>query len=934
MPYEPEPPAPEFPHAIDDQAIANACFGRVIDDAATAARTGDALLLRVANDDDRRALVTGLEARLGSFNAYLARAKVERHWDAMVTAARSSFKAAVERASVTGTATVLLPDLDLLSVVPRGHALDGFTRELILAMRTRPRGVAVVAVASEQDDDLPDLLQRCFARRVEAPRARPRQLPRLLSRAEAEALFGDVDRARAELVTLRCPPVAPSTFRRAVRDARSGRSPSLAHALRQLGVLPLAEPIDFGSVSGREGVLGQLNSRVVEPLARIVASEDPPPPGPPPLLLVGDPGSGRAHLARAAAGEAGVPLIEASFPALRSGIHGGTENNLRGLASRAVASAPAVLLLRGLEVIDVRNALDASFIPALADALAAARDGGVAVIATGPRAAALPPALRRLFTAVAVPPPTARERAALLEDGCRREGISMSPALRQRLVDRTDGLFDQNGGQCWQAANVLDLVTRARELGTLPSDPELSADALAGPQVDAITLADVGGLGAIEHDLSRYARALQTLRRGNAVERARARRQLVSGLAFEGPPGTGKTFTARALAASAGVPSFLVSATDLRRPYLGESERAVAELLAAARAQPSVVVLDEIDTFFPVRASMINVSDRAIANALLSGIDGLSGRGDVLFVGTTNCLPTLDPALLRAGRLERVVHMGFPGEDQRREILERRARAHGLALDPATRDALAARTGGVLDPQSGSRWSGATLDGLVRAVARRLDDDPGLPVQGAALAALEEIAPRRRAPSSLALRKRVAVHEAGHAVVAWLLGGPGIGVIEVDGAGFGSTEVSYPPVIDEHVMLVTIATLLAGRAAERAVLGNASSGAEDDLRRATDLGTRGVAWWGLDAELGPVHVDHPLLGGRAPPAQVASVDARVRALIRRAERLAAATLERARALHLELASRLDERGRVDFRAEVAELMSLTTARHPASIPDA
>jgi transitional endoplasmic reticulum ATPase len=143
------------------------------------------------------------------------------------------------------------------------------------------------------------------------------------------------------------------------------------------------------------------------------------------------------------------------------------------------------------------------------------------------------------------------------------------------------------------------------------------------------------------------------------------------GILLFGPPGTGKTFVIRALAKEAGAAFFSVKGAELLDKYVGESERGVREVFSRARAAaPSLIFFDEIDALAPVRGrSTNNVTDSVVA-ALLTEMDGIAARGQVVVIGATNRRDLIDPALLRAGRFETQIELGLPGKEARRKLLD------------------------------------------------------------------------------------------------------------------------------------------------------------------------------------------------------------------------------------------------------------------------
>jgi transitional endoplasmic reticulum ATPase len=178
------------------------------------------------------------------------------------------------------------------------------------------------------------------------------------------------------------------------------------------------------------------------------------------------------------------------------------------------------------------------------------------------------------------------------------------------------------------------------------------------------------------------------------------------GILLYGPPGTGKTFVVRALAKESGAAFFSVKGAELLDKWVGESERGVREVFARARAvAPSIIFFDELDALAPVRGSSTNSVTDSVVAALLTELDGVTGRGDVFVIGATNRRDLIDPALIRPGRLEVHLLLDLPVTESRRAFLE--ITSVPLAGD-VDLDQLAERTAGM---------SFADLDGLMRRAA-------------------------------------------------------------------------------------------------------------------------------------------------------------------------------------------------------------------------
>jgi len=202
------------------------------------------------------------------------------------------------------------------------------------------------------------------------------------------------------------------------------------------------------------------------------------------------------------------------------------------------------------------------------------------------------------------------------------------------------------------------------------------------PQKPPVTFADVAGVNQAKEELME---AVMCLR--DATRYSKLNAQMPSGVLLAGPPGTGKTLLAKAVAGEAGTPFFSASASEFVEMYVGRGAARVRELFAEARkAAPSVVFIDELDAVGAKRGMGFNEERDQTLNQLLTELDGFDGRPGVLVIAATNRPETLDPALLRPGRLTRRVTVPLPDEEGRRDILRvhlRRVPLQGVMLEEA-----------------------------------------------------------------------------------------------------------------------------------------------------------------------------------------------------------------------------------------------------------
>jgi cell division protease FtsH len=380
----------------------------------------------------------------------------------------------------------------------------------------------------------------------------------------------------------------------------------------------------------------------------------------------------------------------------------------------------------------------------------------------------------------------------------------------------------------------------------------------------------------------------------NPERYARAGARGPKGVLMVGPPGTGKTLLARAVAGEAGVPFFALSGSSFVEMFVGVGASRVRDLFADARKRaPSIIFIDEIDAIGGRRGPGgfgSNDEREQTLNQLLSDMDGFEPSATVVVMAATNRAEILDDALLRPGRFDRTVEIPLPNQKERAAILAIHAR--GKTLDPdVDLDALSRGTPG---------FSGADLANLVNEAAinavradrttLRADDFD---------AARDRLLIGRRDASNALLpdeKHAVAVHEAGHAVVA-MLSEHADPVAKVTilprGAALGVTE--QLPEVERHLysqsyLTDSLAVRLGGRSAEIIILGEPSTGASNDLADATAIATRMVREWGFSTKVGPIGYgpegpsrDNPFAGRPYAEETQRSIDEEVAALLRDAE---------------------------------------------------
>jgi cell division protease FtsH len=436
-----------------------------------------------------------------------------------------------------------------------------------------------------------------------------------------------------------------------------------------------------------------------------------------------------------------------------------------------------------------------------------------------------------------------------------------------------------------------------------------------------VTFADVAGQDEAKNELVEI---VDFLKHPEKYRRLGAR--LPRGVLLIGPPGTGKTLMARAVAGEAAVPFFSISASEFVELFVGVGASRVRDLFTKAKAAaPAIVFVDEIDAVGRQRGAGLgggNDEREQTLNQLLVEMDGFDDQTSVIVLAATNRPDVLDPALLRPGRFDRQVTVGFPDRAGREAILRIHSRNVPLAESVNL---------GVL-AQSTPGFSGADLANLANEAAlRAARKNRDTVTQEDFEEALDSILLGTRQPglTSVNERRLVAYHEGGHAIVARLT--PGADpvhrvTIVPHGQALGVTEQrpdedrrNYP----RDYLMGRLAVTLGGRAAEDVVFGQPTTGAESDLKAATSLARRMVGLWGMTDEVGPVSygvgATQPFLGRElAAPreyaeATAARIDEAVVEMITTARDQATAIILRARTALDALADELVAHEMVDSR---------------------
>ena len=369
-----------------------------------------------------------------------------------------------------------------------------------------------------------------------------------------------------------------------------------------------------------------------------------------------------------------------------------------------------------------------------------------------------------------------------------------------------------------------------------------------------VSFADVAGVDEAEEELKEIVEFLKTPRKYTSIGG-----KIPKGVLLVGPPGTGKTLLARAVAGEAKVPFFSLSGSEFVEMFVGVGAARVRDLFSQAEAKaPCIVFIDELDALGKARVqSAIGSHEEReqTLNQLLAEMDGFDGRKGVIIMAATNRPEVLDPALLRPGRFDRQVLVDKPDVKGREDIL--RIHAKGVRISPEVNlKVVAARTAG---------FAGADLANLVNEAAllaaRGDKAEVGPKDFDAAIDRLIAGLEKKRVMSTKE-REIVAYHESGHAIVATVLPGlDPVHKISIVQRGFGALGYTMQlPLEDRYLMTRNdlrsqLAVLLAGRTAEEIALGEISTGAQNDLQRATDIARAMVTEFGMSDELGAINYD-------------------------------------------------------------------------------
>ena len=411
--------------------------------------------------------------------------------------------------------------------------------------------------------------------------------------------------------------------------------------------------------------------------------------------------------------------------------------------------------------------------------------------------------------------------------------------------------------------------------------------------------------------------------------------KIPKGILLIGPPGTGKTLLARATAGEAGVPFFSISASEFIEMFVGVGASRVRDLFKRARdMKPSIVFIDEIDSIGRTRGTGLGGGHderEQTLNQLLSEMDGFEPHEEIIVISATNRPDVLDPALLRPGRFDRHIVIDRPGRKDRAAILQVHLKNKKVA-DDVNLDDIAKGTPGM---------TGADLENLVNEAALQAAREGKDRIYRKQFEeAVDKIlmGTKREEPFSAEEKKITAYHEAGHALVSFKLPYTDpIHKVSIIPRGISMGVTQFVPEEDRHYypkkyLVNKLSVALAGRAAEKLVFSDVSSGAQEDLKSATSLAEKMVAQWGMSDKVGPMNLgrgeEHPFLGRElAMPKRYSEdmawiIDQEIRSLIIEAESKADEILSVNRRVLESLAQALLKEETID-RGEVERIIKET-----------
>ncbi|XP_078067376.1 ATPase family gene 2 protein homolog A isoform X3 [Mustelus asterias] len=455
------------------------------------------------------------------------------------------------------------------------------------------------------------------------------------------------------------------------------------------------------------------------------------------ILLFGPPGTGKTLIARAVANEVGAHISTINGPEIMSKYFGESEARLRQIFAEATERQPSIIFIDELDAIcpkregaqhEVEKRVVASLLTLMDGIGSEGSQGQLLVLGATNRPHALDPALRRpgrFDKEIEIGIPNAADRADILKKFLKNVPTLLMEGELTQLADGAHGYVGADlAAVCKEAG--LHALRRALEECANPSDSEVAESvkitfndflqamndvrpsAMREVTIDVpkVSLSDIGGMENVKLKLKQ---AVEWPHK-HPESFTRMGIQPPKGILLYGPPGCSKTMIAKALANESGLNFLAVKGPELLSKYVGESERAVREIFRKARAvAPSILFFDEIDALAVERGSSAgagNVADRVLAQ-LLTEMDGIEQLHNVVILAATNRPDMIDKALMRPGRIDRIIYVPLPDAATRAEIFKLQFRSMPIS-DDVNLDYLVART---------EKYSGAEITALCREAA-------------------------------------------------------------------------------------------------------------------------------------------------------------------------------------------------------------------------
>ncbi len=594
------------------------------------------------------------------------------------------------------------------------------------------------------------------------------------------------------------------------------------------------------------------------------------------VIMSGPPGSGKTLLARAVAGEAGVPFFSVSGSEFMEMLVGIGAARVRDLFAMAKKSAPSIIFIDEIDAIG--KARGQGFMPShderdqTLNQILVEMDGfspsdNVVVMASTNRADLLDPAFLRtgrFDKRIQLERPGIAVRKQILELHAKNKKIHVDTSWDE-VAKLTSGFSASDLESAINEAMMLTIKDGRTDctigdmktaIDKIKKGSIVNFDAGSSKGISAdmpkTSFADVAGIDDAKGELEEVVDYLK-----NPDKYTRVGARIPKGVLLSGPAGCGKTLLAKAVAGEAGVPFFSSSGSEFVEMIVGVGAKRVRELFGAAqKSAPAIIFIDEIDAIARARSSSLSMGSNSeqeqTLNQILVEMDGFVPSMNVIVMAATNRPDLLDPALLRPGRFDRRVTVDYPDAEGRKQILVIHAKGKTFAPD-VNWDAVAKRTIG---------FSGAELENMLNEAAILTARNGADMVT---MHAIEEsstkikLGPEKKRLQSDYDRKLTAYHEAGHAIVSHFMPHTDpVHRISIVSRGMSLGHTLIPPAKDKIHETKThlqerISVMMGGRAAEEVFFNEVTTGAANDFNQATSVARAMVTEYGM-SPLGPINL--------------------------------------------------------------------------------